>query len=332
MVIGRIEVQPLNLRLGYLTLIRPRLKCLTIIYGGIMGKPDDSFSLILINELMAQLKTQQADMIFLHYLKTDTAFYRALRSLPFYLCREVKTDKHWRMSVPDTIDKFYYTRSRGHRHNLRRSISRFEHDHDGDIRYVNYTSEKEVTDFLKTAACISEKTYQHALKAGLVDDERTRARLKADAANGWFRGHIAFAGNKPYAFQLGLHYENVYYMLYRGYDPAFKSYNPGLVLFLNVLEGLCDDPSTDSVDFYFGDAEYKNRYGTECWQEANICVFAPRIYPMFINSLQTITLGINASLKYIVNKMGFTNRIKQQWRNLLSGKAVRKKTIPAGRV
>ena len=325
MVIGRLEVQPLHLRLGYLTLIRPRLKCLTIIYGGIMGKPDESLCLTMISELRAQMKAQQADVIFLHYLKTDTTFYRAVKSIPCYLRRQVKTDKHWRMAVPDTIDKFYSAHSRGHRHNLRRAISRFEHDYDGDIRYVNYTSEEHVTDFLKTAAHISEKTYQYALNAGLVNDERTRERIKADAANGWFRGHIAFAGNKPCAFQLGLHYKNIYYMVNRGFDPAFKSYNPGLVLFLKVLEGLCEDPSIESVDFYFGDAEYKNRYGTECWQEANICIFAPKIYPMFINALQITTLSMNAGLKYIVNKIGLTDRIKRQWRNLLSAKTLVRK-------
>jgi hypothetical protein len=333
MVIGRIEVQPLHLRLGYLTLIRPRLKCLTIVYGGIMGKPDESLCHTLISELKSQLKAQQADVIFLHYLKTDTIFYRVLRSMPCYSCRQVKIDKHWRMAVPDAIDKFYSTRSRGHRHNLRRAISRFEQEYDGDIRYVNYTSEKEVTDFLKTAAHISEKTYQHALKEGLVNDERTRARIKADAAKGWFRGHIAFAGNKPCAFQLGLHYENIYYMINMGYDPAFKSYNPGLVLFLKVLEGLCEDPSIELVDFYFGDAEYKNRYGTEYWQEANIYMFAPKMYPMFINALQVTTLGMNACLKYIVNKMDLTDRIKRQWRNLLSARsAVRKKPVTSERV
>ena len=318
MVIGRIEKNPLALKLGYLTMFRPKPMCLNIIYGGIMGEPDEKLSSLLINELTAQLKFRQADMILFHHLKTDTAFYDVLRSRPDFLTRDrfPKTDEHWRMSIPDNIDKFYKARSRGHRHNLRRAISKFEEEN-ADVRYVHYSTEDEVDDFLKTAACISEKTYQHALNAGLIDDENTRSRIKAAAENGWFRGHIIFVGDKPCAFQLALKYENIYYMVNIGYDPAFSSYKPGLILFLKVLEHICADPSIDTLDFYFGDAEYKNRYGTEHWQEASVYLFAPRVYPIFINILQNVMTATNTGLKHVIGKMGFVDRIKRKWRNLL---------------
>ncbi|MBN2591383.1 MAG: GNAT family N-acetyltransferase [Sedimentisphaerales bacterium] len=333
MVIGRTQIKPLDLKLGYLTLFRPRLKCLTIVYGGIVGKPDDGLCLTLIDELMAQLQDKCADMLQLNFLRTDTTFYRAIRNISNYCPLQLKTDKHWRMAVPDTIDKFYSARSRGHRHNLRKAKSRFEKVYAGDIRYVNYTTEAEVEDFLKTAAQISKKTYQYALNSGLVNDESTRARIKADAANGWFRGHIVFANNKPCAFLLGLKYENIYYMVNMGYDPSFKSYNPGLILFLKVLEGLCYNPTIEFVDFYFGDAEYKNRYGTEFWYESNVCLFAPRMYPMFIKAIQGTTMYMDAGLKYVINKMGLVDKIKRHWRNLLSTKEVNRKIpIPTQKV
>ena len=94
-----------------------------------------------------------------------------------------------------------------------------------------------------------------------------------------------------------------------------------MTLFLKVLEDLCNDPSVEKLDFYFGDAEYKNRYGTEHWQEANVCMFALRVYPMLVNVLQFTTMGMNTVLKYIANKTGFANRIKRMWRSLLSEKA-----------
>jgi hypothetical protein len=320
MVIGRTQEHPLDLKLGYLTLLRPKLKCLNVVYGGILGRPEGQVCAALIDELMAQLRSGLADMVLFHHLKTDTAFYQAVRTMPGFLTcdRFPKVDKHWRMAVPDKMDKFYASRSRGHRHNLRRAISKFEQGHVGNVRYVAYGMKDQVNDFLETAAGISAKTYQHALNAGLVDDENTRARLTAAAINGWFRGHIIYAEGTPCAFQLGLQYENVYYMVNIGYDPAFLSYKPGLILFLKVLEGLCDDPSIDTLDFYFGDAEYKNRYGTENWQEASTCLFAPRAYPRLINALQMAATGANAGLKYAVDKMGFVGRIKRRWRNVLS--------------
>jgi CelD/BcsL family acetyltransferase involved in cellulose biosynthesis len=319
MVVGRTQRHPLALKLGYLTVRCPKRKCLNIVYGGIMGRPEGRLCAMLIDELNAQLRSGRADMILFHHLRTDTAFYHAVRNAPGFLTRDrfPKTDEHWRMAVPDAMDKFYSVRSRGHRRNLRRAISKFEEDHAGEVRYVHYTAEEEVDDFLETAARISAKTYQHALNAGLVNDENTRAQIRAAAANGWFRGHILYAGDTPGAFQLGLQYENIYYMVNIGYDPAFRSYKPGLILYLKVLECLCDDSSVDTLDFYFGDAEYKQRYGTEHWQEASLYLFAPRACPMLFNALQITTTGVNAGLKYVVHKMGIVNRIKRKWRNLL---------------
>ena len=332
MVIGRIEIKPLDLRIGYLTLCRPKVKSLSIVYGGIMGQADDTLCITLLDELTKQLKAQQADLIQFHYLKTDTSLYRLLQNQYHNVALQVRTDKHWRMAIPDTIEKFYSVRSKGHRYNLRKAKSRIEKEFSGEIKHLYYSTEAEVDDFLKIATSISQKTYQHALNAGLVNDLSTQLRLKAEAANGWFRGHILFAGNKPCAFQLGSKYGNIYYMMNIGYDPEFKSYKPGLVLFLNVIEKLCEDSSIDSVDFYFGDAEYKYRFGTEYWQEATMYIFAQRIYPIFIKKLQVATLCLNECLKNIINKTGYTEQLKQKWRNLLSAKVIARKNTAAENV
>ena len=105
-----------------------------------------------------------------------------------------------------------------------------------------------------------------------------------------------------------------------GYEPALSSYKPGLILFLKVLESLCADPATNMIDFYFGDAEYKQRYGTEHWPEAWVHVFAPRLCPIMINAMRSSAVGVNAGLKYVVNMLGSADRIKQKWRRLLQAK------------
>jgi hypothetical protein len=106
-------------------------------------------------------------------------------------------------------------------------------------------------------------------------------------------------------------------MVSMGYDPAVSSYKPGLILFLKVLEYLCSDSSIDTIDFYFGDAEYKRRYGTEHWPEAWIHMFAPRPCPIFTNALRSSAAGMDAGLKYIVNIFSSADRIKHKWRHLL---------------
>ena len=121
-------------------------------------------------------------------------------------------------------------------------------------------------------------------------------------------------------FCINIYHGRVYYSVSIGYDPAFKSYRVGTILFLKVLESLCNDHSIDTIDFYFGDAEYKNHYGTEHWPEASVYIFAPRLKLIFINILQSFTVLVNGILEYIVGKIGAVDWIKRKWRNLLQTK------------
>lgn len=322
MVIGRVETSRLRLRVGYATFSCPRSKYLRVVYGGILGRPDADLCSWLVSELARRLRRREFDIVYFSYLRTDTPFYRSVRNMPGFLTRDrfPKIDEHWRMSIPEKIDQFYAARSRGHRHNIRSAIRKFERDYPGNGKVVNYTSESDVDDFLRIAEDISSRTYQSALGVGIVNDERTKCRTMAAAECGWFRGHILLAGGKSCAFQLGMRYQNVYYMVNIGYDPALSCYKPGLILFLRVLESLCDDPSVDMIDFYFGGAEYKHRYGTEHWFEARIHIFALRPCPVFINALRSFVEAVNAGLEYVVRKIDSAHWIKRKWRHLLQRK------------
>jgi len=322
MIIGRVEKYKIRLKFGYLSIPCPMSRCFRVVYGGVLGRPGAEFCSLMVGELTKQLRQRQFDIISFNHLKTNTPFYQAIRTIHGFFTRDHSPviDEHWRMTVPDKIGQFYSSHSRGHRHNLRRAVRKFEEECYGKSKVVNYSTESDVDDFLKVAADISSKTYQKKLGAGLVNDEKTRSRLLAKAAKGWFRGHILFSGDIPCAFQLALHYRRTYYMVSIGYDPALSSYKPGLVLFLKVLESLCADPSVDMIDFYFGDAEYKHRYGTEHWPEAWIHMFALRPCPILINTMRSIAAGVNAGLKYTINLFGSTDRIKHKWRHLLQAK------------
>jgi hypothetical protein len=323
MIIGWIGKHRLELKLGYKTLLKPTLMCLSVVYGGILGQPDSELCSLLVKELNRQLRNRQFDIIQLNYLRTDTSFYQAARKIPgfFTRCYSPRIDEHWSMSVPDKMEHFYASRSGRHRRNLQRYVRKFEDEYPGENKYVRYTSESDVAEFIKIAADISSKNYQGALGVGVVDNEETRHIMTVAAKNGWFDGIVLMAGDRPCAFQSGLRYNKVYYSVSIGYDPAFKSYRVGTILFLKVLESLCNDHSIDTIDFYFGDAEYKNHYGTEHWPEASVYIFAPKLHLVFVNMLQSSMMRVNACLEYIASKIGAVDWIKRKWRGLLQQKS-----------
>ena len=157
------------------------------------------------------------------------------------------------------------------------------------------------------------------IKFGIVNDEKTKSLLKDAAMQGWFQGSILLADSKPCAFLLGLVYKNVFYGICTGYDPAFRSYWPGTIIFLKVVESLCADPSIEMIDFYFGDAWYKKSYGTEHWPEASAYIFAPKLRMILINLLRSSMMCVNAGLEYVASKINTVDWIKRKWRSRLTG-------------
>ncbi|MHC4744302.1 MAG: hypothetical protein ACYS8Z_20495, partial [Planctomycetota bacterium] len=91
-------------------------------------------------------------------------------------------------------------------------------------------------------------------------------------------------------------------------------------LFLKVLEDLCADPGIESVNFGFGDSDYKRSYANNHWHEASVYIFASRPYPIALNMLQSAGTAVSLGLRYLMDKIGATRWLKRRWRTALQGK------------
>jgi len=322
LLIGRCERHSLNIRLGYKNLFSPKLMCLSVVYGGILGRPDSNVYSLLIMEMSRMLRNREVDMVFFNHLRVDSDVYRVVTTKPGFLCRGwvPETQQHWSISMPDTMDELYKRYSSKNRSNLRRLISRLERAYPGQVRVMTYTNENDVQKAIDVMAGISAQTYQSQLNSGFVDTDYTRDMLKLAAKRGWLRACVLFIDEEPSAFELALRYEKSYFGLHTGFDPKWKQFRVGTVLFLNFLESICGDPTAKSFDFGFGDAEYKRLYSDRCWDEASVYIFAPRLYPIFVNALRSSAIAVDACLKYIVNRIGAVGWIKRHWRDSLQVK------------
>jgi CelD/BcsL family acetyltransferase involved in cellulose biosynthesis len=322
-VIGRTQRHQLQLRLGYTTLFRPTLRCLTVVYGGTIGQLTNDVCLLLVDELMKVLRKRQVDMVFFNHVRTDSPLYPVVQTMPNFLCRGhfATIEPHWTMSVPENIDAFYEARSKKHRGNLRRSIRKLEKEYAGQVKIVTYRHEYELTEAIKAASQISQKTYQYTLGSGFVDDSRTRRMLAIAAQHGWLQMSVLYIGGEACAYQLGLVYGKKYELQQVGFDPEWEQLGVGSILFLKVLENICNDPAIELLDFGFGDADYKRSYGTDKWTEVSVYIFAPRLYPIFINIVRTFTMGLNQASKWSLRRLGSVRWIKRRWRDALQQSA-----------
>ncbi len=319
MVIGRIEGRRVTSRLGYTTILNPSMSCLSVVYGGILGRPSEQTSAKLLLEIMGILKRGDVDAVFFNQLRLDSAFYRLAKTMPNPLCRCYRpvVKPHWQTHLPDSIEAFYGNNSGARKRYVRRYTRALEKACSGPVETVCYRSEDKLNYVIDVASDISSRTYKHALNVGFRDDNLTRSLLSQAAKRQSLRAYVLYAGGKPCAFEFGVEYGTVFFPEHIGYDPLLSACSPGTVLFIKVLEDLIQNSGVRVFDYGFGGAAYKERFGTESWPEASVYIFAPRLYPICINAARSFVRGVNQSLGYVAHKIGSIGWIKRRWRNVL---------------
>ena len=322
MLIGIVDKSHLKCTIGRWTLLKPVLRQLSVVYGGIIGNQTEQISRALVGELMKELRSGRIDVVYFNYLETGSSMYRAARKIPGLLsrCYSHKIEVHWRMTLPKDINSFYESISAKHAHHLRKLRNKLQKAYPNEIQFVTYRHQAELDTAIKTTSEISSTTYQYAYGLGVVDDHQTRTILSQAARLGWLQIDILYINNEPAAFQLAMRYRNTYFGYKIGFNPKWEKFRIGTVLFLKVTEALCADPSIKYYDFGFGDAEYKRSYCDTDWTEGYIYIFAPRIFPVCVNLILSTTSAISALTNKFVKKLGIRNPVQRYRRKKILGK------------
>ena len=317
LLLGYKNIRPLPVRIGYKTLFQPRVSCLNVEYQGLLGPAETAPSFLA--ELLARV-AEEVEVVFFNHLRVDSPVFRQLRGLGAWRRDSFfKSETHWRMAIPAGMDDFYQPLSSKHRNNLRRLVKKLEGDFP-QLEVRLYTQTEDVDRAVAEAGGINEKTYQGALGVGVGANDRTRSLLQVAAREGWFRGYLLYLEGAPAAYQFALKYGRVYFGESVGFDPKWRDYRVGTYLFLRVLEELCRSGAIDFYDFGFGDAEYKRNYSSEHWQEASLCVFSPRLYPLAVNICRNSVQGASRAAEWLLRRTGLEAWVKRRWRDRLQEK------------
>ena len=320
MIIARISRESVHVKFGYKTIYKPKVKCLSVVYNGILAQLDDDIRETLVRGLIIVRDKYRLDCIHFDHLKVDSPFYQSIRTFSNILCRNhfPEIQPHWRMAIPRTIDEFLLSKSKKHRKHLRQYQNALERQFPKQIRMCTYQGSDDIEIAIQNAAAISKNSYQSGLGVGFTDNTKKRQLIQVASEKGWFRGHILYLNDQPASFRFALCYNGVYYGDGIGFDPKWKQFRVGTILFLKVLEELCQNKEVAQYDFGFGDADYKQSYGDESWREAVATyLFAPRFYPLAINLLNSINSAVNRGLMWVIKKCGVYGWLKRNWRKKL---------------
>lgn len=307
-VLARAAHRSPRLRLGYARLGIPALRCLDVVHGGLVTDGTDVAVDHLLDRLRALLDRRDFDHLMVNRLPQAHRLFRPLLALPRSV--EHGPRRHWLVDLEaNDFDATMARHSSRHRSNLRRLDRRLEHSMDGDLRLVEHDDASTLDAMLADVRAVAGHTYQSRLGVGIEHNRGLEARLRLEATNGRLRCFVLHGAGAPIAYQLGFEHDGTYHCEGTGYVADEARHRPGTVLFIRVLQRLCER-GLRRIDFGFGDAEYKRLYGTRSHLESTIHVYAPGVR----NALACAIDRTVQRLDRLTSVQALRQRVRRRWR------------------
>jgi CelD/BcsL family acetyltransferase involved in cellulose biosynthesis len=322
LVSGRIEDVRLPARLGPKTILEPEVRSLTVTYGGFMGRVDEPTPPRLLAAVAESMEPGEVDVIRLRMLAVDSPVHAAAIRGSSFLRREHFSNRmlHWRAELPASLDEFLARRSSRRRETVRRYSRRLERTYD-NARVEIFRSRDQIDRLFADSKLVHRETYQHVLGVGFSDERVQRSLTELAMDRGWFRGYVLYLDDAPAAFWHGNAYEGVFGIGATGFDPAFADARPGTYLLMRAVEDLAADDSVHTLDFGFGDAEYKRHFGDESWLEEDVVLVEPRLRPLAVNLARSTLHGTTKVARGAVERAGGLGRLRRRRRGRLAEKS-----------
>ena len=196
--------------------------------------------------------------------------------------------------------------SRKHRYNMRRADRILVEHFDGKVSLRRITRSDQVDGFVHEAARITAAGYQGRIGAGIGRPDVQRRILSAAARDGCLRCYLLECAGTAVAYQAGVVCDNVYHLQSTAFMPDCGALSAGQVLLVRVIRDLSDG-DVRAIDYGFGDARYKQIYGTESWDEATIYLYGPS----FIGSCARIVHRLTGAATRVAVRAGLGDRLKK---------------------
>jgi len=320
LVAGRIEDVKLKVSLGYKTIFEPTLRHLTIIYGGILGDTSSAVAKEIMKSLQKCLSDKEAEIIYFANLNVESEFFSIGRTYAPFILRDhgIQSNPHWSIQLPATYEEFFSRLSRRTRSSFNNYANRLEKTFKDKLDIRSYKQITDLDRIMSEMEHIAKRTYHRGLGVGFVDNEENKVRIELGLNNHWFHVYVLYIEAEPVAFWSGWKYKQSLYTDFTGYLPEFGNLRVGNYLLLKMIKDMLSDPSVKSIDFGFGDAQYKQILSNRKWEEASIYIFSPSIKNISVNLSRTFAFCLAKLINAALAKTDIRDKIKKIWRKHVS--------------
>jgi len=319
-VVGRLEEIPLSVSVGYKVLFSPRVRALTVVYRGVLGDLSETDARAVVEALRGALATEEADVVRFRNLVVGSPLYTVATTTRPRLLREnlERPFSHWQLTLPGSYAAFLSSLSRKTRDGFGRYSRKLEKDFGDRLDLKRYTDLADADRVFTDLRRVAEKTYQQGLGVSFAQSELQRRIALMQMERGWFRAYVLYLDGEPVSFWQGYAYGGVFSTGVPGYDPAYARQRVGNYVLLKLIEDLCEDETIHTLDFGFGDAEYKRRFGSTSWLEQDVHIFAGTAKGIRTALVRRTSLGLTDLVRRSLERTEAVDRVKKAWRDRLA--------------
>ena len=222
------------------------------------------------------------------------------------------TTPHWELAVPNSYDAFLGSLSPSTLKSVRRYSRRLEKSFGDRLSFRIFRGASEGDRVFTDLAAVARKTYQHALGVAFAQSEFERRIVRLLMNRGWFRAYVLYLDGEPISFWHGHAYRGAFFIGIPGYDPAYADLRVGNYVLYRLIEDLCADDTIDTLDFGWGEAEYKRRLSTRSRLEQDVHLFAPTAKGCLTNVARSSLLTGVTGVRSLLARAEMIDPIKRQ--------------------
>lgn len=318
LLVGRLETVRLHCDVGYKQLHLPALRAITVAYGGVLGDPPDAVLEEFLGSLRESLASGEADVVAFRELRVGSPLHRLVGQATGVLrSRGSRRSVHRELRLPDSPEAFLSSLSKGTRDSVKRYRRKLERELGDRLAVRIYNSPDEVDEVVAALDAVAARSWQRGIGSGFRDDESHRDQTLLALRRGWFRACVVSVDGEPIAFWHGIGLGGRLISGIPGFDPAYAELRAGTYALLRLVESLTADPAFSVLDFGFGDAEYKRRFGTASWEEESLELFARRPKALAVGLLRSGIRTTNDVARSLLGKAGVAGSVRSAWRRRL---------------
>ncbi len=312
LMVGRVEKTLMNVRIGYFTLFKLPLTQIVFVRDGYLGEWSERITKEMVEEIAKALRKGEVNRVRLCSLPIDSILHDYTKRYFHEFQRNCFCiiGEHWITSLPNNFEAFLMKKSKKRRHEFRRITKVFENQYKGKVSYQIFTKSHEVDAFCRSAEMIAKTTYQRGLDSGFFDNLENRERLDLATRKGWLRAYVVLVEDIPIAFWAGERVGDVMHLIWTGFDPSYRKYEVGTILFLKMVEDLLVH-GIKEIDYGLGGAKYKERFGDQCLMEQDVDIYAPTLKGYSINLISILERVINRTGKRLSTWLKITEKVKR---------------------